>query len=196
TARLAAAQYDALVLDVRLPDGDGITLLGQLRAGGVATPALVYTAAGDVQIIARALRAGAQDYLSKDAAFTEGALDHALASLVARHGAETALRESEARFRALVEHSADAVVVVDAGGAVRYASPSVGGNIGYVPDELLGKSGRRRTGSIRWHPHPEPASQYCFDASIRTGAGGGSRRQVPTVSRTLSSAASSSTSVM
>lgn len=50
---------------------------------------------------------------------------------------QTARTEAEAagrRFRALVENAADLVIVVDAGGKVRYASPAVGRILGYQPD--------------------------------------------------------------
>lgn len=52
--------------------------------------------------------------------------------------AQQSLYESEARFRALVQNSADIVAVVD-GGRIRYASPSVDRVLGYHPDEVLGR---------------------------------------------------------
>lgn len=52
--------------------------------------------------------------------------------------AQRSLYESEARFRALVQNSADIVAVVD-GNCIRYASPSVERVLGYLPDEVLGR---------------------------------------------------------
>ncbi len=52
---------------------------------------------------------------------------------------ERALRESELRFRSLVEHTSDVITVVDEDGVIRYGSPSVESVLGYGPDELLGR---------------------------------------------------------
>lgn len=49
------------------------------------------------------------------------------------------LRESERRFRALIENSSDLVLVIDARGTLTYVSPSVKRVGGYEPGELLGK---------------------------------------------------------
>lgn len=51
------------------------------------------------------------------------------------------LRASEERFRALVEHASDAILVVDSGARVRYASPSAYTEFGFRPDELVGRAG-------------------------------------------------------
>jgi len=53
--------------------------------------------------------------------------------------AEEALRASEARFRALSEHSSDMIAVLDAANIVRYASPSTQHVLGYTPAELEGR---------------------------------------------------------
>ena len=57
--------YDAIVLDVGLPDGDGIDLCAALRDGGVWAPILILTAHGEVRDRIRGLDAGADDYLAK-----------------------------------------------------------------------------------------------------------------------------------
>lgn len=56
---------------------------------------------------------------------------------VERGRAETALRESEARFRALVQESSDIVVVFNATGRVRYASPALERVLGYPVDVFV-----------------------------------------------------------
>ncbi len=72
-ARWFAAEsvYDALVLDVMLPDGDGFALCGDLRAAGNWTPVLMLTARDAVTDRVRGLDVGADDYLIKPFAFTE-----------------------------------------------------------------------------------------------------------------------------
>ena len=53
--------------------------------------------------------------------------------------AEAALRESGARFRALVEHASDLIAILDADGGFRYASPSHQRMLGFAPEELVGR---------------------------------------------------------
>src|SRR5947207_3740208 len=50
------------------------------------------------------------------------------------------LRASEKRFRALIEKSSDAIVLVDTNGQLLYVSPSTTRLLGYTPDELVGRS--------------------------------------------------------
>ncbi len=66
---LRIAAYDALVLDLGLPDGDGLSLLGRLRRGGaglpVGLPVLLLTARDGPDERVAGLDAGADDYLVK-----------------------------------------------------------------------------------------------------------------------------------
>ncbi|MFP3905478.1 MAG: putative bifunctional diguanylate cyclase/phosphodiesterase [Acidimicrobiales bacterium] len=58
-----------------------------------------------------------------------------------RRAREQALRESETRFRALIQRSKDVAVIVDVGGTLRYVSPGVTDLLGYSPAELVGTDG-------------------------------------------------------
>lgn len=57
-----------------------------------------------------------------------------------RRRAEEALRESQVRFRALVENSTDAIIVLAADGSLVYDNPSSNRPLGYTPGEMLGVS--------------------------------------------------------
>lgn len=82
---LAVQRYDALVLDINLPDGQGTELLAALRARGEKVPVLMLTALFSVDDRVSALDLGADDYLVKP-------FDH---------------RELEARLRALLRREAE-----------------------------------------------------------------------------------------
>jgi two-component system, NtrC family, response regulator HydG len=56
---------DVVVTDLKMPQMDGVTLLGKLRAQDPALPVIVVTAFGDVSTAVGAMRAGAEDYLTK-----------------------------------------------------------------------------------------------------------------------------------
>jgi DNA-binding response OmpR family regulator len=67
----ASENYDAILLDRQLPDGDGLTLVPKIRARGNATPVLVLTARSDTSDKVDGLDMGADDYLAKPFAFEE-----------------------------------------------------------------------------------------------------------------------------
>lgn len=64
-------QYDAVVLDRRLPDGEGLDLIPRLRALRVEAPILMLTALGSINDRVAGLNAGADDYLAKPFAMEE-----------------------------------------------------------------------------------------------------------------------------
>lgn len=64
-------EFDVIVLDVMLPDGNGMDLCRELRAGGVLVPILFLTARGDVEDRIAGLDAGGDDYLRKPFALAE-----------------------------------------------------------------------------------------------------------------------------
>lgn len=67
----AAAEYDVIVLDIMLPELDGLQLLRRLRSEQIKSPVLLLTARDGVEDRVKGLDAGADDYLAKPFAFTE-----------------------------------------------------------------------------------------------------------------------------
>ena len=70
-AALELINYDAAVLDLGLPDGDGLAVLAAARRIGKALPILILTARDAVEDRVAGLDAGADDYLTKPFAMTE-----------------------------------------------------------------------------------------------------------------------------
>lgn len=64
-AHMASRQFDACVLDLGLPDGDGISLLRQWRAKGLALPVLILTARSAIEDKVAGFQTGTDDYLTK-----------------------------------------------------------------------------------------------------------------------------------
>lgn len=64
-------QYSLLILDLGLPDADGLSLLRDIRQANDAVPVLILTARSGVSDRVEGLRAGADDYLAKPFAFEE-----------------------------------------------------------------------------------------------------------------------------
>ncbi|HET7026031.1 MAG TPA: response regulator transcription factor [Gemmatimonadales bacterium] len=67
----STGQHDLVVLDLRLPGMTGLEILRNLRDRGVTVPILVLTAQDSVEFKVQALRAGADDYVTKPFAFEE-----------------------------------------------------------------------------------------------------------------------------
>jgi DNA-binding NtrC family response regulator len=63
----AAAPIDCVILDLVMPDLDGLGLLGRLRSEGNAVPVIVQTAHGGIDNVISAMRAGATDFVVKPA---------------------------------------------------------------------------------------------------------------------------------
>jgi len=96
-AAAAATRYDALILDLGLPDIDGLEVLERLRAGlGAQLPALIITARDAVGDRVRGLDAGADDYIVKPFDFVE--LEARLRAVLRRSGERETVVQSLARL--------------------------------------------------------------------------------------------------
>jgi PAS domain S-box-containing protein len=83
-----------------------------------------------------------------------------------RDRAETALRASERRFRALIERGSDVITILDREGIIRYESPPIARVLGHRPDEMLGSP-------MSALVHPDDLDRV-RDTIVDAAAGGGS----------------------
>jgi signal transduction histidine kinase len=64
--RMSERTYDLLVFDFRLPDGDGIELLREIRDAGIDAPTVFVTTASSAKLAVDAMKLGADDYIVKE----------------------------------------------------------------------------------------------------------------------------------
>ena len=111
-AQLAAQAYDLLLLDQTLPDGSGLALCEEVRAGGNAVPIIFLTAMDEEIQVIRALDAGGDDYITKP--FKLGELCSRIRAQLRRSGM---LRQQEQ------EPGAEGTVRIEGGRAYREEEP-------------------------------------------------------------------------
>ena len=135
-----------MLLDLALPDSDGIETFMKVAAGAPGVPVVILTGRVDDALAAEAMEGGAQDYLVK-ASLDGNVLCRAVRYAIERHRmlAEVQryareLKVSEARFRSLVQNSSDIITVLDHDGTIRYASPSTEAILGHPSATLVGKN--------------------------------------------------------
>jgi PAS domain S-box-containing protein len=108
--RLAEGGVDVVLLDLSLPDSQGLETFTRLHDAAPGVAIIVLTGNSDLELAIRAVEQGAQDFLVKDRVNGE-LLARAIIYAIERKHAELELAESEARYRALAERSPLAVLV-------------------------------------------------------------------------------------
>jgi PAS domain S-box-containing protein/putative nucleotidyltransferase with HDIG domain len=136
--RLASNHIEAVLLDLSLPDSEGLDTLRRVLTSAPSIPVIVMTGQADEAVAMQAVQAGAQDYLIKG--HVDGRLlTRSIQYAIQRKQTEEALRESEERFRLVVQSAPSAMIVVDKRGNITLANTHAEKLFGYSAHELLGQ---------------------------------------------------------
>jgi len=138
--------YDMVFLDYSLPGRDGLEVLEEIRRGEAPPPVVMVTGRGDEQVAVVAMKGGAYDYVVKGEGYLRRLPVVAQRAMEAdqlameRKRAEGALRESEERYRRLVELSPE-MIAIHLNERFLYINPAGVRLLGAAnADELIGRS--------------------------------------------------------
>jgi PAS domain S-box-containing protein len=129
------------LVDLRLPDMDGLELVARLHALSSLTQVVVLTGHASLTTALQALREESFDYLVKPVPPDQ--LVRTIRSATdrwRRESLEEEFRRANERFRLLLENLSEVILVVEADGCVRYASPSIERVTGQTPESVEGRS--------------------------------------------------------
>lgn len=142
-ARVQARAFNAVLLDLMLPDMDGLTVLPSLQAIDPTLPVIILTAFTDIPKKHGSLTEGAFGYLTKPYDREE------LKALVRRAvgvkhltgevaAVKEALTASEERFREVVQTAPDAIVLADENGSILSWNAAAESLFGYSREDVIG----------------------------------------------------------
>ena len=138
-ARLGETSVEVVLLDLTLPDGQGIAAFDQIFAAAPRALILVLSGASDEELARQAVQRGAVDYFAK-AHIDARWLPHALRYIMERKASQDALRDSEERFRAMSDASPLGIFVSDAQGDCVYTNAAYHKISGLDFEQALGTS--------------------------------------------------------
>jgi len=137
---------DAVLLDLSLPDAQGLDTVVRMREEAPPVPIVVLTGLADQAVAVRAVRGGAQDYLVKGEVSGD-LLIHSIRYAIERHqlldtlaDRTRALEAAEARLRTMIEKNPDGILILDGEGVVRFSNPAAELILGRGADQLVGES--------------------------------------------------------
>lgn len=138
-SRLALTPYDVVLLDLGLPDSQGLDTFLALREREPRVPVVVLTGLEDEELAFIAVQQGAQDYLPKGQ-INSNLLVRSLRYAIERKRTIDALEESEERYRELVENAGSIILRWDKRGRITFFNEFAQRFYGYTAEEAIGSS--------------------------------------------------------
>lgn len=115
----SAERVDCVVTDYDMPGIDGVELLRRIRSANPDLPVILFTGKGSEEVASDAISAGVTEYMQKGASPDQYVvLANRIHNVVSAYRTTNDLHEARDRYRQLVEHAPNAILVVQDGRAV------------------------------------------------------------------------------
>lgn len=134
---LTEGAFDAILLDLSLPDSNGIHSIMEV-VNIASAPVIVLTGYGNKEFGIKTLAAGVEDYLAKDE-INATILSKSINYSIERSRIRKELKKQQAIFQALIEKSTDMKTLITTEGKILYGTPSITTYLGYKPEDYLYK---------------------------------------------------------
>jgi two-component system sensor histidine kinase UhpB len=134
--QLPLQHFDVVLLDLSLPDSDGLETFSRIYNVDENMPIVLLTSQVDESLALRALQAGAQDYLRKEKVLS-GVLPRVIRYAIERKRSKRELRESEAQLRDLFDGTSDLIQSVATDGRILFINRAWREMLGYSEQEII-----------------------------------------------------------
>ena len=134
--RLKENNIDIILLDLNLPDSQGIETISKLELHSHKIPIIVLTGLNDEDIGLKAIEIGAQDYLVKDQ-IDFSLLDRFIQYSIERQQLKLDLETTKEQFKTLIDTNKDGIIVVDENDIIQYVNAAAEAFLESSSEELL-----------------------------------------------------------
>lgn len=137
---LESNPYDIILLDYRMPDGNGLDALVEINNRNYKVPVIMITGQGNERVAVRAMQLGAVDYLIKGSNHLS-TLPALIQKAIRAHQLQLSVQHSleQIRYQALLLNNVrDAIVVWNTDGKITYWNPTAESLFGWRAGERLG----------------------------------------------------------
>ncbi len=136
--RIAESEVDAILVDLGLPDSEGIETFDRLFAAAPHTPIMTLCADDDEPLAVEMVEYGSQGYLSRGH-FKNYLVPQGLRNMIQRKAVEVSLLEEKARAEIVLNSIGDAVICTDVAGTVDYLNVAAENITGWSAAQAIGQ---------------------------------------------------------
>jgi two-component system, NarL family, sensor histidine kinase UhpB len=131
--------FDIMLLDLNLPDSQGIETFNTMNKHAPEIPIIILTGLVDEELAINIVSEGAQDYLVKGQ-IDKQLLSRSIKYSIERKHIEIDLRNSEEKYRLMVEKLESGLFLIDSQNKINYVNSQMADMLGYKTDDLLNQN--------------------------------------------------------
>ncbi len=131
--------FDIILLDLALPDSQGIDTFNRTNEHATELPIIILTGLSDEEFAIKAVGEGAQDYLVKGEVDSR-LLARSMKYAIERNIIEDKLKKSEERYRIMVEKTQSGIFLINPYNKLNYVNHQMADMLGYKVNEMINRS--------------------------------------------------------